>query len=86
MSSSLDMANNMPSSDDEDMTETRFSNLNPVIQTQRVMLDVSEIPVGLFPSKNDDNSVDGSDVNNLRLTMVPAIRVMYGVLPAVIMA
>lgn len=60
------MANNMPSSDDEDMTETRFSNFTPVIQTQRVMLDVSEIPVALFPSANDDNSVDGSDANNLR--------------------
>jgi hypothetical protein len=63
------MANNMPSSEDEDIPETRFSNLNPVIQTQRVIFDVSEIPVGLFPSENDDNSVE--DSNNLRRQLFP---------------
>ena len=56
----------MPSSEDEALSETRFSNMNPDVQTQRVMFDVVALPAGSFPDEEDPNSVGSGEVLNLR--------------------
>jgi hypothetical protein len=56
----------MPSSEDEALNETRFSNMNPDVQTHRVMFDVAALPAGSFPDAEDANSVGSGEVLNLR--------------------